>query len=110
MNATTLDNVLSECHECEDKLENLRHLLHDICRRSNNQLFEFEIDEGRYVRVPEIGLTEQITKPLTGKTFIFSPEENNKYMVVSIDDISKLVSLYKSLVEELYEIKEGNNK
>ena len=110
MNATTLDSVLSECHDCKDKLENLRHLLHDICRRSNSQLFEFEIDEGRYVRVPEIGLIEEITRPLIGKTFIFSPEENNKYMVMSIDDVSKLVSLYRSLVEELYEIKEGNNK
>lgn len=114
MDVNNVDKIFSISSETEqdneNKIDDLRYLLHYICNKSSKRIFEFEIDKGRYIRVPEVGLAEEISEPLTGKTFIFSPEENNKYLVLSLDDLSKIVNLYKSVVEELHEIQEGSAK
>ena len=90
----------------ERQLEKLKKFLERITTNTNIRLVEFEITEGTYIPNNDVsemlGEHVEVKRPFSGKTFIFAstpdpkhPEINEKYLCMSLDEVSELIDLYK---------------
>lgn len=85
------------------KLNKLKNFLQKVKIHTEIRLVEFYINEGYYIlnsAVSEgIGQGNPIKQPLSGKGYIYTPDSDKRYIVMSVEEMSELVELFKEAID-----------
>lgn len=83
----------------QKQLNKLKKLIDKLTQNTKNRLVKFEIKEASYTPCTPFAealmFEEELKKPLSGVSFIFSAESGKRYICMDENELKELIELYK---------------